>query len=258
MKVMKANKKERKYWKLYLLPLLAIGMCVSSCLEEVANEFRVTAGAFATVTHDDAGNVCLYLDEGRGIVTPSSESDPVEWGNAVRVYLNYDLPVYRDLPVSMEDEHFTTIVRGPVHRIDTIKMTDVAGLDKLPSILGSDTLEGYYSFDAYRGFVTARVTSKSLRRYDLRLSYDSEKFGGDTLYLRLHCAERNEAWNGGFVYQPVSAEIPEFLRQPGVVSADSLLIVMTTPIWFNGGHDSAYIDTTSFWIQNHRLTPPIY
>lgn len=256
---MKENRKRKRLWRLnFLLVLLVAGVCVSSCLEEVENEYRVTASAFATVVHGEDGNVRLYLDERRGIVTPSGESDPVEWGDAVRVCVNYDLPVYRELPSSMEDEHFTTIVRSPVHRVDTVRMIDVAGMDKLPSVLGNDTLDGYYSFDAYRGFVTARVSAYSLRRFDLRFSYDSEKFGGDTLYLRLHCTERNEAWNGSFAYQPICAEIPENIRQSGLVSPDSLLIVMTAPIWFRGGHDSAYIDTTTFWINSHRLTPPAY
>ena len=45
-----------------------------SCFDGVENEYRVTVPTFATVTHDEVGNVRLYLDEGRGILDPSSES----------------------------------------------------------------------------------------------------------------------------------------------------------------------------------------
>lgn len=225
-----------------------------SCLDAAENEYRVTVPTFATVTHDDAGNVRLYLDEGRGIIDPSTESADIKWGDAVRVMIKYDLPIITSGDdFSMETTRFKGIVRSAV-KIDTVAMADVTGLSEQPAWLGNDTLLGF-SFHAYWGYLTMQAWTGNNFNFDMTCSYDRNEFDGENLYLKLHYAEKSGTWNNEFL-QTVSTPFPDFLT--GAVTADSLNIVMTAPVWYNSSKDSVYTDTVAFKISRHRLTQPTY
>lgn len=226
-----------------------------SCFDGVENEYRVTVPTFATVTHDEEGNVRLYLDEGRGILDPSSESANIKWGDAVRVMIRYDLPIITGDNISMENTRFKSIVRSAV-KIDTVSMVDVTGMDKYPSTLGNDTLLGF-TMHAYRGYVTMQAWTATNFNFDMNCSFDRNKFDGENLYLNLHYNEKAGTWNNEFL-QTVSATLPDFVRTPGAVTSDSLKIIMTAPVWYSSAKDSVYTDTVTCKISRTRLNPPTY
>ena len=226
-----------------------------SCFDGVENEYRVTVPTFATVTHDEVGNVRLYLDEGRGILDPSSESANIKWGDAVRVMIKYDLPIITGDNISMENTRFKSIVRSAV-KIDTVSMVDVTGMDKYPSTLGNDTLLGF-TMHAYRGYVTMQAWTATNFNFDMNCSFDRNKFDGENLYLNLHYNEKAGTWNNEFL-QTVSATLPDFVRTPGAVTSDSLKIIMTAPVWYSSAKDSVYTDTVTCKISRARLNPPTY
>lgn len=238
---------------LYMVVLSTMIMSLASCFDAAENEYRVTVPIFATVTHDEAGNTRLYLDEGRGIIDPSSESANIKWGDAVRVMVRYDLPIITSEKISMETTRFKGIVRSAV-KIDTVAMQNVTGLSQMPSTLGNDTLLGF-NFHAYWGYVTMQAWVANNFNFDMTCSYDTTGFDGENLHLRLHYKEKPGAWGNEFL-QTISAPLPSFLKDK--VKADSLNIIMTAPVWYNADHDSAYVDTVKFKIGRGRLTQPSY
>lgn len=236
------------------LGLSLVTMSLVSCFDPVENEYRITVPTFATVTKNEAGKVRLYLDENRGILEPDSKSGNINWGDAVRVMIKYDLPIISST-TSMENLRFSTPVRSAV-KIDTVSMVDVTGVEELPASLPVDTLLAF-SFQAYRGFVTMQVWNGNNFDFDMTCSYDRTQFDGENLYLTLHYAEGKGVWNKDFL-QTVSAPLPAFLNEPGVVTSDSLNIHLIAPVWYRSGMDSAFIDTVSHKISRYRLTPPTY
>lgn len=247
------------------MKMTRIALCISvlstmiftlaSCFDGVENEYRITVPSFATVTHDQAGNVRLYLDERRGIIDPSPKSANIKWGDAVRVMIKYDLPIITGEAVQMENVRFKGVVRSAV-KIDTVSMVDVTGMETYPNTLGNDTLLAF-NFHAYWGFITAQVWMANNFNFDMGFSYDREKFDGENLYVNLHYKEKPGTWNNEFL-QTVSTALPEFVRKEGAVTSDSLNIIMSAPVWCDAKKDSAYVDTVRFKISRGRLTPPTY
>lgn len=243
----------RENMKYPIMLLFALAFCLVSCFDGVENSYRVTVPTFATVTHDDAGNVRLYLDEGRGIIDPSTKSADINWGNAVRAMIKYDLPIISGENKSMEDTRFKGIVRSAV-KIDTVALVDVTDVEA--NTLGNDTLLGF-NFQAYRGFITVQAWTANNFNFDMTCSFDRNKFDGENLYLNLHYTEKPGTWNNDFL-QTVSATLPAFVRKPGAVTSDSLKIIMSAPVWYDSKRDSAYTDTLTFKIGRGRLNPPTY
>lgn len=235
--------------------LSTVILTLISCFDGVENEYRITVPTFATVTRNEAGNVRLYLDEGRGIVDPHAESANIQWGDAVRVMVKYDLPIIGDANVAMENVRFKSIVRSAV-KIDTVAMVNTTGMEQAPSTLGNEPLLGF-NFHAYWGYVTMQAWTGNNFNFDMTCSYDTTGFDGENLYLKLHYKEKPGAWSNDFL-QTTSATLPEFVRKPGVVTGDSLNIIMTAPVWYDSKKDSMYNDTVKFKISRGRLNPPTY
>lgn len=249
------RKMKKTHAALCLTVLSTMILTLASCFGDVENEYRITVPTFATVTYDEGGNVRLYLDEKRGIIDPSPESANIKWGNATRALIKYDLPIITGENIAMENLRFEGIVRSAV-KIDTVAMVDVTGLDKYPDTLGNDTLLGF-NFHAYWGYITMQVWMANNFNFDMTCSFDREKFDGENLYLNLHYAEKPGTWNNEFL-QTVSATLPEFVREKGAVTSDSLNIIMSAPVWCTADKDSAYVDTVKFKISRGRLNPPTF
>lgn len=247
---------KKTYVTLCVTMLSAMALSLVSCFDGVENEYRITVPTFATVTRNEAGAVRLYMDEKRGIIEPTKESVPINWDDAVRVMIKYDLPIIGDNnTTSLEDVRFKGIVRSAV-KIDTVTLKDVTGMEAPLATLGCDTVRGF-NFHAYQGYLTMQVWNGNNFNFDMNCSYDREKFDGENLYLNLHYTEKAGAWKNDFL-QTVSAPLPDFLLAPGVVKSDSLNIIMTAPVWYNANQDSAYTDTVSFKISRSRLNAPTY
>lgn len=239
---------------LFMALMAMMGVNLTSCFEPVKNEYRVTVPTFATVTKNEEGKVRLYLDENRGILEPSDKSEAINWGDAVRVRIMYDLPMVT-AETTMENLRFRTPLRSAV-KVDTVQMVDITGMDTLPASLKCDTLI-YFKMNAYRGFVNMEVWNANNFDFDMTCSYDREKFDGENLYLNLHYTEGKGVWMKDFL-PTVSAPLPAFLNEPGVVTSDSLNIHMMAPVWYDSAKDSACIDTVSFKISRYRLAQPTY
>ena len=238
------------------LVLMTMTFGLASCFDAAENGYRVTVPTFATVTYNEAGKVRLYLDEGRGILDPSSESANINWNGATRAIIKYDLPFISEDNVKMETVRFSSIVRTAA-KIDTVPLVDVTGMDEYPTTLGNDTLLGY-AFHAYWGYLTMQAWTANNFAFDMTCTYDREEFDGENLYLNLHYAsKRTGTWNYDFI-QTASATLPDFLTKPGVMTSDTLNIYMMAPVWYNAAQDSAYTDTVLFKIARERLTPPTY
>jgi len=235
------------------MALIALmGMNLSACFDPVSNEYRVTVPTFATVTKNEAGKVRLYLDENRGILEPNAKSEAVDWGDAVRVRIMYDLPMVSGSTTSMENLRFSTPLRSAV-KVDTVQMVDIT--DK-GCMLPTDTLLAF-NVQAYRGYVTMQVWNGNNFDFDMTCSYDRKTFDGENLYLNLHYKEGDGVWMKDF-YQTVSAPFPSFLTEPGVVTSDSLKVHLIAPVWYRAGRDSAYVDTVTCKISRYRLEQPTY
>lgn len=226
-------------------------ICVS-CLEKTENNFRVTVPTYATVTYDGAGGVRLFMDERRGVVTPSAESAVKDWKDARRVYLKYDLPM---LDTVYETRKYTTIIRD-AHKLEVVDLVDVTGMEQLPAELGDEVVADF-NFHAYRGYITIQAAAGNSSACDITCSYDRDRSSGDTLFLRLHYARKEGSWNIGDIPPTVSAEIPSFLQ--GQVKADNLCIVMTGKVWkdFSTKKDTIELVRT-FDVSRGRLTTPEY
>lgn len=239
-----------------LSALSAIATSLVSCFDGVENEYRVTVPTFATVTHDEAGHVRLYLDEGRGILEPGPKSADINWGDAVRVMIKYDLPIIGSETTSMESVRFKGIVRNAV-KLDTVALVNATGMDKAQvDALDKDTVLAF-NFHAYWGYITMQAWTANNFNFDMTCSYDTTGFDGENLYLKMHYAEKKGTWNYDFL-QTATARLPEFLTQKGVVTSDSLNIIMTAPVWYNANRDSVYTDTVKFKISRGRLAAPTY
>lgn len=234
--------------------LLAVcGICMTSCLDEVSNEMRVTVTALGTVTHSEDGKVRIYMDEGRGVIEPNDKSANIAWGNTVRARIQYDLPVVSsDDLTSMETFRFRGVVRDAL-KIDTVGLVDMTGKD---TVLPSDTLYNF-SASAYWGFLTLLAVPNNNNDFHMTCSYDRNEFDGKNLHLRLHYTEKEGTWGRVFT-QTTCAELPAFLRESGVVTSDTLQIVVTAPVWYSTAKDSSYVDTLRLQISRNRLTPPQY
>lgn len=234
--------------------LLAIcGICLASCLDDASSEYRVTVAALGTVTHDDDGKVRIYMDEGRGVIEPNEKSAAISWGNTVRARIQYDLPIVSpEQATSLETLRFRGVVRDAL-KIDTVSLVDVTGKSL---ILPTDTLFNF-GVQAYWGFLTLYAMPNNNKNFHMTCSYDRREFDGQTLNLKLHYTEKEGSWNRG-ITQTVSAELPAFLRENGMVTSDTLQIVLTAPVWASTAKDSAFVDTMRFKISRSRLTPPQY
>jgi hypothetical protein len=237
-----------------MIVLSAMSLNLVSCFDAVENEYRVTVPTFATVTKNEAGKVRLYLDENRGILTPHEKSEAINWGDAVRVRITYDLPTL-STNSSIENTYFSTPVRS-ASKIDTVSMVDVTDNDALLASLGGDTL-GVYMIQAYRGYLTVQVYNATNRDFDMTYSYDRNNFDGENLYLNLHYTESDKAWGNGFL-PCASAALPDFLTEKGMVTSDTLNIHVIAPVWYDQKRDSAYADTATCKISRYRLAQPTY
>lgn len=240
----------RKLHVILCVAALICTMSFTSCLDAAKNEYRVTSATFATVTRSESGAYRLFLDQGRGIVDPSANGTEVNWGDAQRVYLYYDIPFVDTL---YDYTRYRTIVRD-AWKIDTTRFVDVTGLSEFPKALGNDTLY-YFDFQAYWGFLTIMASPGNKENFHMTCSYDRNEFKGDTLYLNLHYARREGTW-GMSLPQTVCAEIPEFVRNS--VASDSLCIAMSAPCWYSTAADSVVTRTNYFKISKRRLVPPTY
>lgn len=224
----------------------------ASCLEKTDYNFRYTTPTYATVAYSETGDVLLFLDEKRGVVTPAKESLVTDWKNARRVYLKYDLPM---LDTVYETRRYSTIIRD-AHKLEIVDLVDVTGKDTLLEGLGNEVVADF-NFHAYRGYVTIQVASGNSSACDITCSYDRERSSGDTLFLQLHYAAKEGSWNIGEIPPTVSAEIPAFLN--GQVKADNLCIVMKGNVWkdYKTKKDTVELVRT-FNISRGRLTTPDY
>lgn len=247
---------KRLHTALSIVVLLTMITSLASCFDAAENEYRVTVPTFATVTHDEeTGKVRLYLDEGRGVIDPSTESANINWGNAARALIRYDLPIISSDGISMENWKFKGIVRSAI-KVDTVPLVNVTGMETLPASLGNDTLRGF-TFHAYWGYITMQAWTGNNSNFEMTCSYDTTGFDGENLHLKLHYKEKPGTWNYDFL-QTVSVTLPDFVRTPGAVKSDSLNIIMTAPVWYSVAKDSAFVDTTTFKLSRGRLTPPTY
>lgn len=242
-----------------LVAMCAVVLVVlASCLDAAENSFRVTAPTYATVVGDGTGNYRLYLDQGRGIVIPSEESAPINWGNARRVYIKYDLPVLSELK---DNTVFTTIVRE-AKKIDVVELADVTGLTSLPDTLGTEVLNGF-AIQAYWGYITMQAVPGNRHSFSMTCSYDRDCFavddslGCDTLFLNLHYTTRNGEWTME-TPQTVCAEIPAFVKERA--QSDSVLIAMTGKMRMSidEQRDTVIAVTRSCKVSRARLVPPTH
>ena len=242
---------------LCMVALLMVSLNMVSCLDAVEQEYRVTVPTFATVTHSEDGKVRLYLDENRGILNVSEKSADINWGNAVRTWVYYDLPIVGvgSEEINMESVIFNGIVRSAT-KIDTVSLVDVTGMEELPSTLGNDTLHGF-KIQAYRGYLTLQTWVTNNQNFYMTCSYDREKFDGENLYMNLHYKKMEGTWHTD-ILQTVCAPLPAFLLEPNVVKADSLNIIVSAPVWSEVKKDSAYVDNARTKISSNRLNQPTY
>ena len=232
-----------------------ISSVMTSCFDPVTNEYRVTVPTYATVALSDEGKVRLYLDENRGILTPNEKSEAINWGDAVRVMIKYDLPFVGTDVTSMENYFFKSQVRSAV-KVDTVSMVDITDMEEMPSWLKGDTL-GVFKVQAYRGYLTTQVWNATNLDFKMTYSYDRNKFDGKNLYQNLHYTETDKTWNKDFL-PSASALLPAFLSEKGVVTSDTLNIHVIAPVWYDRNKDSAYVDTAVCRISKYRLTEPKY
>lgn len=240
------------------MAVCAAGLAVlASCLDAAENEYRMTVATYATVLGDGAGKYRLYLDQGRGIVTPSSESAAINWGNARRAYIKYDLPLLSEVK---ENTAFSTIVRE-AKKIEVVDLVDVTGMETLPDTLGTEVMNGF-AFQAYWGYITMQASIGNSHDFRMTCSYDRDRFVVDdslvcdTLFLDLHYTTLEGDWSMD-IPQTVCAEIPAFVSQ--AARADSVLIAMTGNVWYNSiKKDSVMSLTRAFKVSRARLVPPTY